>query len=127
MVIRLFRQAGFSQAIEKVLSVFCTLEYRCSPLRRIDRVSWIDLQDLSCLGLSILQLPQLSVGRSQPDMTVLVVGRASRRFTEPMLGFTILLEQVMGFTQHQRCKMRMERIKAHLPPGELDCFVRFTY
>ena len=63
-------------------------------------------QNLSCLCMSIFQSSQLSVGRGQEGMAILVIGCTANRFTQPVLRIVILSEVIVGHARHQRRKMR---------------------
>ena len=63
----------------------------------------------------------------QEGMAILVIGCTANRFTQPVLRIVILSEVIIGHARHQRRKMRMEWIKAHLHLGDLNCFGRCSH
>ena len=108
-LIWLFRKTRFSQPIDQVLHVFWAFENGYPLLGAANAVSRIQAQNLSCFCMSIFQPSQLSVGRGQEGMAILVIGCSADRFTYPVLRIVILSEVIMGYARHQRRKAQCGR------------------
>ena len=65
--------------------------------------------------------------RRRSIVELLMIGRAARGVAQPMVRLVILLEHIMAFTHHQRYKMRMKWIKAHVQFRDRNCSVWFSH